>query len=74
MGEIADYMIDRMLEDRTGHIEQEDDDEVTCNRCGKDGLYWQTIFTADGEKYELFDNETDERHVCKIDTAGMDPE
>lgn len=73
MGEIADYMIDRMLEERV-RIDVEDDREVTCSRCGKDCLYWQTIFSADGEKPVLFDDETGKRHVCKINTAGMEPE
>lgn len=71
MGEIADYLIDRMLEDCD---EDEDDYEISCDRCGKDNLYWNKVFSADGEKFVLFDNKTDRRHVCKIDTVGMEPE
>jgi hypothetical protein len=43
----------------------ENDEGVTCLRCGEEGLYWQNVTQADGrsEKPVLFEN--GRRHVCK---------
>lgn len=71
MGEIADYLIGRMLDGPDP--DYGDEDEVVCSRCGKGGLYWQTMFSADGERSVLFEIEDEKPHVCKINTDGMEP-
>lgn len=45
---------------------EQDDEGVTCNRCGEAGCYWQPITQPDGrsEKPVLFDSATDKAHVC----------
>ena len=73
MGEMADYLIDRMLDGPDLFWGDEDGDDVTCNRCGKSGLHWQKVFSADGERPVLFDSDN-KRHVCEISVAGMSPE
>ena len=42
MGEIADYYVERFLDDRP-HFGDEDDQprEVQCKKCGKTGLHWE---------------------------------
>jgi hypothetical protein len=54
-------------EEAPDFAEDDDDDEqgVTCNRCGAEGLYWQRVTQPDGrsEKPVLF--EDGRRHVCK---------
>jgi hypothetical protein len=46
---------------------QDDDDGITCNRCGESGCYWQETYTADGSpKNKLFDSATDKPHVCAL--------
>lgn len=43
----------------------ENEDGVTCLRCGQAGLYWQEVITADGrsEKPVLFQG--GKPHVCR---------
>lgn len=50
--------------DRFGELD--DDEGVTCKRCGEQGLYWQLVTQPDGrsEKPVLFDSADDRPHVC----------
>ena len=73
MGEIADDLFDRMLNQPDDYWGDEDDGGITCTRCGQSELYWQKVFSADGERRVLF-NSDGKRHVCKITLDGMSPE
>jgi hypothetical protein len=54
-------------------LDQDDDDGVTCNRCGESGYYWQETYTADGKpKPKLFDSETSKPHVCPLDADDFE--
>lgn len=66
MGEIADYMIDRMLED---HFADEDGEPaiVECKRCGKGGLHWE----EDNGNWRLA-NAKGLLHVCDTSSAADD--
>ncbi len=48
------------------HTDDLDDDEgITCKRCGEGGLYWQKVFGKDGtERAVLYDSADDKPHVC----------
>ncbi len=51
-----------------GDDDDYDSDNVTCNRCGESGLYWQVVYCEDGrsERNTLFSDATRKRHVCKV--------
>lgn len=57
MGEIADWYIDRMLDD--GYAPYREGHEITCQFCGKRGLEWGN----DGRKWYLI-NASGYAHKC----------
>ena len=42
-----------------------DEFDVTCKRCGEDGLFWYTL--AAGMKPMLFDTAAHKKHECNYD-------
>lgn len=60
MGEYADLEIDRLF-DKHYFGDEDDEEEVCCNRCGEPGLYWQQV----GGGWRLFDTDNAKPHVCK---------
>lgn len=53
--------------------ERAEPEDVTCNRCGEDGLHWERVTAADGrsERSVLFD-ESMRPHVCKPNPHDFD--
>lgn len=68
MGEIADYMIDQMIErsDITFRSYSQPS-TVECKRCGKGGLHWED----DNGKWRLV-NAKGLLHVCDTSSAADD--
>lgn len=54
--------IDRLWSDHENDPSDYDEDNVTCNRCGKTGLWWLTVHQTHGHKNVLCDG--DKRHYC----------
>lgn len=58
-----------MIDIRLDEYDMYDDEprDVTCNRCGKTGLFWQAMYVDGQEKPVLFEPSrfTARRHECK---------
>lgn len=60
MGEVADWLIERMLEGPDPDFGDYEPIKATCNRCGTAGLIWG----VDKGRWALFASRTLERHTC----------
>jgi hypothetical protein len=56
--------------DAPSPMDDEDEQCVTCNRCGEANLHWQQVIAADGKSdtYRLF-NRRGRPHVCPPPSA-----
>jgi hypothetical protein len=64
MGEIADWLIDQFLDE--DEYDPRPAPTVTCNRCGKRGLYW----TETPNGWRLSQNR-EAFHVCTPDVTDL---
>ena len=63
MGEMADWIIDQIIE---GMIDEEEDaipSAISCKYCGKRGLVWYQF--DDTKEWRLFDANENKLHKCE---------
>lgn len=58
--------IDSLFSDYEHDPSDYDDSDVTCKRCGKDGLYWIQVQGGKGTRYQLIDDATGQHHHCNV--------
>lgn len=68
MGEMADYYVDRMIYGGPRGRRGAYGPPVRCNNCGSTDVFWQKL---PGDKYELRDVATHEKHVCPTSADGF---
>lgn len=70
MGEMADYFIDRMIYGgpRSSRRSRAYGPQVSCKNCGSHAVFWQAM---PGDKFELRDIETHQKHVCQTSADGF---
>lgn len=71
MGDIADYLIDRMIDEAIERRVWGDDYAlprkriITCDRCGTRGLKWE----VKGDGWALYDGAKRQYHNCSVASA-----
>lgn len=66
MGDIADYLIERMVDAGAWHRTY--GPPLTCKHCGATGLYWQKV----RGRYFIHERATLERHHCPPNAEGFE--
>lgn len=62
MGDIADWMIEKM-QNPFSFDDHHEEDEVRCKYCGSTDVYWMQV-QGHGVKYKLIDENTGQQHRC----------